>query len=340
MSEPRRVGDEESESLVLDMKGEPRLSRTYSLTFVGDWGGANFHRICAWLTQAFSDRAGPGSGTSIRSLRDGGMYGISQVVNGEADLAIATPAGLMGKSMSGTAIFSKALPSLRALAVLPQNDRLVFAIDPKYGIKSFEDLRKSKPALRIATSTNDGSNFIGHVADEFLKAHGVSTVVISSWGGSFVRAHRPEQCTALVENGQADALLQEAIMTPWWRSLIESDKLVPLPAETEPLARLEGSLGLKPGILPAGYWGNLFQDLPALDFSDFVILVRDDLPKEVSYLLTWCLVETRHLIEAQYRHIPPVRSPLSYPLEPRLMAQSPIPLHPGAHEFYSKKGLL
>jgi hypothetical protein len=44
-----------------------------------------------------------------------------------------------------------------------------------------------------------------------------------------------------------------------------------------------------------------------------------------TYLLTWCLVETRHLIEAQYRHIKPEWSPISYPLDPVKMAQSPIP---------------
>ena len=51
---------------------------------------------------------------------------------------------------------------------------MVLAIDPKFGIKSFEDLRQKKPALSIATSTNDGTNFIGHVTESFMQAHGIS----------------------------------------------------------------------------------------------------------------------------------------------------------------------
>ncbi len=322
-----------------DDQGEPRLTRSYTLNFNGDWGGANFHRICAWLSQEFCDRAGPGSRTAIWSLRDGGLDSLNLLNEGATDLAIATPTGLLGNALTGKGMFKTALPHLRAIGTLPQNDRMVLALSPKYNINSFEELRAQKPPLRLVTSTNDGTNFIGYVADEFLNAHGVSEATIESWGGKILRRHRPEQCVALVESGEADGLLQEAIMTVWWRSLVENDKLVPLAAESSALENLQKSLGLGTNPLPAGWWSNLDHELPALDYSDFVIFVRDDLPKEVAYLLTWCLVETRHLLEGQYKHIPPEKSPLTYPLDPRKMAKTPVPLHDGAKEYYEKTDL-
>jgi TRAP-type uncharacterized transport system substrate-binding protein len=321
--------------LTIDGQGEPRLERAYTLKFVGDWGGANFHRICAWLTQEFCDRAGPGSRTSIWSLRDGGMDGLMQLHEGAVDLAICTPTAVASKALAGEGPFKTAMTHLRAIGTLPQNDRMVLAVDPKYNIKTIGDLRRQKPALNIVTSTNDGTNFIGYVADEFLNAHGISKATIESWGGRVLTRHRPEQCVALVEAGEADALLQEAIMTPWWRGLVETNKLVPLAAEAHALESLQKSLGLCTNPLPAGWWDNLSNELPALDFSDFVILVRDDMPKEVAFLLTWCLVETRHTLEGQYKHIKPEKSPLSYPLDPKKMAQTTVPLHDGAHEYYS-----
>lgn len=260
-----------------------------------------------------------------------------QLNDGDADVAICTPAGILSQVVTGEGLFKKAMPHLRALGTLPQNDRMVLAVDPKYKVQSYEDLRKLKPALRIATSTNDGTNMIGYVADKFLAAHELSRETIESWGGSVLTAHRPEQCVARVERGEADALLQEAIMTLWWRRLIDSGKLVPLPAEPQALEVLQQSTGLGRNSLPKGYWESLTEELPALDFSDFVILVRDDMPKEVAYLLTWCLVETRHMLEGQYKHIPPQRSPLSYPLDPAKMAQTPISLHEGAQEYYSER---
>lgn len=68
----------------------------------------------------------------------------------------------------------------------------------------------------------------------------------------------------LVESGEADALLQEAIMTPWWRGLVESNKLLPLPAEALALDSLQKSLGLGTNDLPAGYWKNIHHSLPGL----------------------------------------------------------------------------
>jgi TRAP-type uncharacterized transport system substrate-binding protein len=317
---------------------------------MGDWGMANFHRICSWLTQQFCDRAGPESQVAIWNVRHGGIEAVTSVFHGRIQVALATPAQLMSTALTGSGIFAPfgAMPSLRALAVLPQNDRMVFAIDPKYGIVSFEQLRAKKPALRIATSHNDGTNFIGHVASGFLKAHGLDEKELAAWGAKMVTAHRPEQAIAMVLSGEADALLQEAIMTPWWDKVVDEKLFVPLPAEPAAMARFyedtytlgETRTDIDPSPIPAGFWKSLHQPLVSLDFSDFVVLVRDDLPEDVAHVLTWCLVETRDSIEAQYRHIRPEKSPLSYPLDPAKMAQTPIPLHPGARRYYVQAGHL
>lgn len=129
-------------------------------------------------------------------------------------------------------------------------------------------------------------------------------------------------------------------MTPWWAQLIEGGKAVPLPAEAGALASLASDYGLHSGVLPAGYWDGLATELPALDFSDFLVMVRDDMPEEVAHLLTWCLVETRDTLERQYRHLPARRSPVTHPIEPSRMARAPIPLHPGAQRYYREAGLL
>ncbi|KAH8896522.1 hypothetical protein GQ53DRAFT_852838 [Thozetella sp. PMI_491] len=326
--------------------GGPRLERSVTLNFQGDWGMANFHRICSWLTQQFCDRAGPESQVAIWNMRHGGVDSVTNVFNGRVQLAIATPAHLLSTALEGKGLFAQfgPMPTLRALGVLPQNDRMVFAIHPKYEIRSFEELRAKKPKIRLATSTNDGTNFIGHVAYAFLRSHGISEEEIESWGGSIVTAHRPEQAIALVLSGEADALLQEAIMTPWWQRVIEGQEFIPLPAEPAALAKFmedhpgEANPNVEP--LPAGFWKSLSQPLHSLDFADFVVLVRDDLPDDIAYLLTWCLVETRDALEGQYHHLPPERSPLTYPLDPKKMAQTSVPLHPAARRYYTEAGYL
>ncbi|PMD40296.1 hypothetical protein L207DRAFT_511813 [Hyaloscypha variabilis F] len=323
---------------------EPSIERSLTLNFIGDWGQANFHRICSWLTQEFCDRAGPRSRVGIWNMRGGGLEGLEYVHSGEAQLCIATPAMLLPSALTGEGLFAPLgpMPSLRALAALPQRDRMMLAIHPKFGIHSYADLHRVKPALRIATSSDDGTNFIGYVAMRLMEAHGITKEVLESWGGSYVFTTRPEQAIENMRVGNADAVLQEAIMTPWWRQLMEEHKLVPIPAQADAIARLTSQHGWQPASIRAGFWnseGNK-EEIPALDFSDFLVVVRDDLPDDVAYLLTWCLVEQRGAIEAQYKHIEPERSPLSYPLEPAKMAKPSLPLHPGAERYYKEHGHL
>lgn len=321
---------------------EPTISASVQLNFLGDWGQANFHRICSWLTQEFCDRAGPCSQTSIRSLRNGGLEALTAVYNGEAHLSIATPAHLLPAALTGEGIFNSTgpMPSLRALAILPQLDRMMFAIHPKYGVKSWDDLHRLKPALRIATSYDDGTNFIGYVAMRLLEAHGLSKEVLESWGGSFVLSKRPEQAIENVRLGNADSIVQEAIMTPWWRNLMENLKYVPIPINPGALERLADKKGFEPVSIRAGFWSTIEEEILAAEFSDFVIVVRDDLPDEIAYLLTWILVNTREVIESQYKYIPSERSPLTYPLDPVAMAKTSLPLHPAAEKFYRESGYL
>ena len=322
---------------------EPHLERSLSLSFIGDWGGANFHRILSHLTQEFCDRAGPETRIGIFNIRHGGTEALSSIHDGSADLCLATPAGIIAKSAltgSMSELFPSPMPDLRALAILPQNDRMVLAIDPKFGINSFAELRAKKPALRIATSAHDGTSFIGYVASRYMAAHGIDEATLRSWGGEYVTGPRPEQSLFLARDGEVDAVLQEAIMTGWWIDVVEGRGWVPLPAEGQVLEILEGELGLGSNELPKGYWTSLEHPLPALDFSDFLVLVRADMPEDVAHLLAWCLVETREGLEAQYCHLSQRRSPLSYPLAPEKMARTGVPLHEGARTFYEEKGYL
>lgn len=179
---------------------EPKLSRSVSLNFNGDWGHTNFHRICAWLTQEVYDYAGPRTRVKIWNLRGGGAEPIQLVHDGEIHSCIATPAMLIQDAMVGQGIFAgNPMPDLRALAVIPQNDRMVFAIDAKFGVSTFEELRAKMPALRIAASIDDGSNFIGRASRHLLEAHGLDEATQRSWGCEYTVDHRPDQCLARYE---------------------------------------------------------------------------------------------------------------------------------------------
>src|SRR5262249_17778823 len=157
-----------------------------------------------------------------------------------------------------------------------------------FGVSSFAELRRKQPPLRIATSHDTSDHFIGWTAGRYMEAYGIDAGTLRSWGGAYVTDTRPEQSLFRMRDGAVDAVLQEAIMPPWWGDVIARGA-VPPPAEPEALERLESAYGFRRNQLPAGFWDTLEADLPALDFSDFVIIVRDDLPEDIAHLLTWCL---------------------------------------------------
>jgi hypothetical protein len=262
------------------------------------------------------------------------------VFDGEVDLCLATPAALLSQAVVGSGLFaSRALPDLRALAVLPQTDRMVFALDPKFGVRTFAELRAIRPPITIATAPDDGVSVIGYVAARYMEAHGIDTDTLTAWGGRYVVDQRPEQALARMESGNADAVLQEAIMTPWWQTMMRRRDAIALPAEESALRTLRDTCGLGSATIAANFLPGCAHPLLALDFSDFVVLVRSDMVNDVAYLITWCLVETRAAIERQYRHIPAERSPLTYPLDPMRMSRLPIAAHPGASQYYDDAGI-
>ncbi|MTD53315.1 TAXI family TRAP transporter solute-binding subunit [Amycolatopsis pithecellobii] len=311
---------------------EPRISRSLTLHLKGDWGTANLHRVCGWLGQELGNRSGPYSRYAIWNGR-GGADNVRAVARGEVDIALATPAAFAAAALDGRGVFAgEAVPELRALGVVPQRDRLVVAVRRSLGITSFEQLRAEKPALRLATGVNDGENFVGLAAHELLTR---SKVDIEGWGGQWLGDEWPHTTFAHVLAGRADAVAHEAIMLPHWQEF--GGDMHFLEVEPAVLRSLEADFGWPAARIDAGWFPGA-DAFGTLDFSDFIVLTREDLPEDVAYAIAWVLGETREVLESQYRHLPSERSPVTYPLDPVAIGRTPVPLHPGAARYYEALG--
>ena len=116
------------------------------------------------------------------------------VGRGEVDVALATPTAFAPLAIEGKGIATgQAFPDLCALGTMPQTDRLVLAIDGKFGIRSFDELRRKAPALRIATAPNNGVNVIGYAAQRVMARAGIP------------RAHHSRRCGGRLHRVRAPA---------------------------------------------------------------------------------------------------------------------------------------
>lgn len=320
---------------------EPRLSRDIEMNFVGDWGWANIHRVCGWLGAGLMERAGPRSRYAIWSTPYVASETVHLIGEGKYDLAFSTPAHMVRNAVNGVGIYAgKSYPDLLSLGTFPQTDSLILAVDASLGIRTFDDIREKKPALHISTQPNDGISYIGFTVDKLLAEAEVSREKILEWGGSFLEHDPPDQCCQAVRDGHANALFYEAVMTPYWRFLARDRKLNFIPFDQEVLANLRRKYGWETNVLPANALEGLTSDLEAINWSDWLSLVRPDFPDDVAYVMAWVACNTQDVIERQYRHIPPQFSPLTYPIEPKKVATTAIPLHPGAARYYREAGLL
>jgi hypothetical protein len=277
------------------------------------------HRICGWLAQEIGDRSPEGSQFAIWSGR-GGQDQVAALRSGQADIAIVTPAA--------------AVPLLKpdglcALGVIGQRDRLVVAVDAALPVNTVADLAAVSGEVTVATSADDGINLIGLAAHKALRLAGVDTARLS-----FRYDERPFPPIGWFADGEADVLIHEAIMTPHWQRIAAKRPVRYLPWGEDVLAGFAAE-GWPAATVEAGYLPGLDEDLRTLDFSDFVLLCPQALADDVAYLAVWCMVKTRRALEAQYAHLPPDHSPVTYPLVPADMARTPIPLHPAAARAYA-----
>jgi TRAP-type uncharacterized transport system substrate-binding protein len=297
---------------------EPRLDHPVSLAFRGDWGQANMHRICGWIAQEVGDRSPQGSQFSIWNGR-GGSDQVEALQAGKADIAVVTPAAAIHMLRPG---------GLRALGVVGQRDRLVVAVDAELPASTVTDVA-ALSGVTVATSPDDGVNLIGLAAHKGLRLAGVDTAALS-----FRYDERPFPPITWFADGEVDMLIHEAVMTPHWQKIADKRPVRYLPWGDDVLAGFAAE-GWPSATVDAGYLPGLTEDLLTLDFSDFVVLCRQDLPDDVAYLAAWCMVKTRRALEAQYAHIPRDHSPVTYPLIPADMARTPVPLHPAAARAYA-----
>lgn len=159
-------------------------------------------------------------------------------------------------------------------------------------------------------------------------------------GGALVEHELPFPCVQAVTAGRADLVIHEAIMHESWDEMFARCDMTVLPVSAQVLAGLEAELGWRAGTLEAGFFAGQDAPVATLDFADFAVIVRDDMPMEIAEWLGWALVEQRHILESWYRHIPVRRSQVTWPLVAPRMIDMPIPLHPGAQNHYRRAGLL
>jgi len=318
----------------------PKIDRSVTLHFKGDWGRANLHRVLGWLGYELCRLSGPHTSFAIWNGRSG-LDNLQAVGRGQVDVSLVVPVSFVRMAAEGRGRFAgEKFPHIRALGYVPQNDRMIMAVRSDLGIRSFADLRAQKPKLRIAAGLDDGVSFMGMAAQMLMEAHGIPRAELESWGGGYYEREEPRNCTAAVLNGECDAVIQEAVMNSYWTELADKVDLTFLPLEPAARKTLKEDFGIPLATLPKGYLRGIDNEMEFLDFSHFLLVTTTDLPDDIAYAMAWSLIERFGTLQAMYSHNPPERSAITYPIKPKEACRTLIPLHPGAERYFRDAGHL
>lgn len=316
--------------------------RTVTLNIMGDWGVANWHTIAGWLAAGMRWRTAPASRYYIHTL---GEYvdSIDALIDGTVDVCVSSPRFQAKMAIDGIGVFERAHPEIRAIGVLPHRDRLILAIGEdvaeRHGIRTFTDLARVKPALRLLSAVNDGVNSIAWAAERILEAYGIAWSDIEAWGGEWLAANRPHKAIAMIVKGETDGIFFEAVMN--WHAMLRRRRMRFIPIDRPVLDDLERRYGMTSVTIPAGEYEGVDTDTPTLDFSDWMVLVRADMPDETAALLAEVMLDERAEMEKRYTHRPLKESPMLYPIDAGFLCHTnPAPLHDGARRFFESRGLL
>jgi TRAP transporter TAXI family solute receptor len=312
------------------------------LKFMGDWGITNLTSACGWIATGMRWRTAKDS-TFVLNTGRGYKDNVLAVAQGDVDMAITTPIVTASQCREGRGMFDRPRPDLRAIGALPHRDRMVLAIADdvaeRYGLRSYQDLREKKPPLRIVTGLNDGINHIGYAAERILNAYGIEWGDIPRWGGKWIECERPPKAPELLVSGEADAIFYEAIMT--WHRFTDQRRMRFLPIDEPQLEQLRQAYGYQRATIEAGELAGVGRPVVTLDWGQWLIVVRKDMPDAVARLMAQVIVEDRADFEVKYRHLRVQESALHYPIQPEEVCKTaPVPLHPGAESYYRETGFL
>lgn len=298
---------------------------------VGPWG-----LFFTDIAEALSGEFPPLKKVTVK-LNLGEYPNILAVSEGKADMGFTTPPGSVTMASNGRGPFKKKLQNLRAIASIPHDDRMLWAVPVSSKINSIPEM-PDEP-MRLVLPNQDFP--IRFLAEKILEGYGLSVEKLEKSGWQIVDESHCLQIPIPVMQGKADALIHEGMKTPNWRQLALTGKMRFLPVDDGILQKICDEYGYKKALLPRGLYPGFDREIPCIDFSDWLLFVRDDMPDEIAYRITRIVVEKRkQIFEFYFRGLPPEESNVVCPIDAGNIWRNigEIPLHPASERYYKENG--
>jgi TRAP-type uncharacterized transport system substrate-binding protein len=289
------------------------------------------------LSLSLTAKADDRKGISL-SFATGSFPEIRGVAEGKFSLAWVNPSVLLTMAYRGKGPFRKRLP-VRTLAVFPSYDVMGFAVHESTGITSFSQIKKERVPLKLSTRLVTPSalreNSTMFTVAAVMRAAGFSFSQLRKWGGKIHLASRPSDPArrASIENRTVNAIFDEGIKS-WVRTALENGFRF-LPVEGSVLKSMV-AMGYRPTVMSKSRFPGMAEDITALDFSGWPMIVRADMKDDVAYAICEAIEKRKEAIPTDNYKLLEMAQLCANDDE----APYDVPLHPGAARFYRERGYL
>ena len=264
-----------------------------------------------------------------------GPDSVDMVVNGEADIAICNPGGVLGMALRGRGPYKKPLP-LRSLMVVPQFDQLGFAVTAKTGLKTLADLKRTKYPLRVSLR-GQPDHSVHLVCNHALSVYGITLDDIVSWGGKVLYTEglpMGSDRLGAVKRGELDAVWDEAL--PLWAPQALDMDMRFMAIDEPQLKSLEDDGLMRAAITDEEYPG-IGETVWTLDFSGWPVFCLESASEQMIY--NFCAtLDNRKAVVPWWEGEGPL--PLERLCKDGKEGALYLPLHAGAERFWRERGYI
>jgi TRAP transporter TAXI family solute receptor len=279
----------------------------------------------------------PNSSVSFKPNSPGG--GVLAIAKGEAEFTATATGTEVRLALEGKAPFKESLKGKFFFAAqLYDNQYIHFLMTKAWadenGIKSFDDIAKKKPKMRLAINRPDNPQVSIGGPYAMMEAHGFTIEDVQKWGGSYVLGNSAIGLDA-IKDGKADVFMNARNLGDALIKDIASKRdLLWIEADPAKAAKAAAVFANKADPVKSGTYPFMAKDYTTIRMSVF-LLAGGHVPEEVVYKYVKAMAEGEARVQA-------VGGSLKTSFTAAKMVTNPagLPVHPGALRYYKEKGLM
>jgi uncharacterized protein len=296
-----------------------------------------YPRTMVEALNAIVREAYPGSSISFKPNSPGG--GVLAVSKGEADLMPTATGAEIKLANEGKFPFKEPLAGkFQFVMQLYDNAYLHLLMTKAWadenGIRSWNDIAKKKPRMRLTLNRPDNPQGSIGGPYELMKAHGFTIDDIPKWGGSFVLGNSAVSIDA-IKDGKADVMMGGGILgNAVVKDVASKRDLLWIDGDLATLQKAAAVFHYRADMVPKGTYAFMDKDYPTIRMS-IVMLAGTHVSEEVVYKYTKAIAEA----EARAKAIGGVMT-TGFAVAKMATNDAKLPVHPGALRYYQEKGLV